>query len=97
MPTAHGPAEIVLHIGKSGPLAAGKQVGHILQQLPLVFLHRQNVIGFLAHNLPSQLFLVRRRRINGHDATGHIQQIEQFRYGRDLIGFLRHFDLTQYP
>ena len=82
-----GLAEVVLHTFKSGSLPAGKQVFHVFQQPPLVFLvslDRQDVIGFPAHN-PLGYLLLTTHRVDGGDATRQVQQVQQFGDCGDFI------------
>ena len=85
---AQGLAEIVFHVFKSGPLPAGKQVFHVLQQPPLVFLDRQDVIGFPAHN-PLGYLLLAPHVIDGDDAARHVKGGDKmYHWGGGIVDHL---------
>ena len=91
----HGLTEVVVHALEPSSAPTGKQVFHILQQPPLIFLDRQDVVGLPAQNLLGYLLLAA-HGVNGDDAPRHIQHLEQLGYGRDFIGLVVHLGLTQH-
>src|SRR5260370_42448091 len=70
-----------------------KPLDHILMQLTLVAFEGQDVIGVLVDDGPRNLCLAT-HGINGHDTSGNIQVLEQFRDSTDFIRFLIHFSLA---
>ena len=66
--------------GKTKLLGALEQVCQIFEQPALVLLHRQQVVGFLFHNLLSNLLLAA-HGVNGHDTALQLQQLQQPRDG----------------
>ena len=63
----------------------------IFTQFTLITLQVNQIIGFFFFNFFAN-FALAPHRINGHDCAFDIQQFQQFRDRRDLIGFV--IDLT---
>lgn len=82
------------HMLKPGPSGVRKQVLHPLMQLGLVLFDCQDVICLLLDNLMGDLPLTA-HRIDGHNAPRYVQQPQQLRNGRDLIGFFFRLHLPQ--
>lgn len=72
-----------------------KERGHVFLEVGLVALDGQDVVGLLRDNLLGDSRLTA-HRINGDDAAADIQQTQQLRNGRNLIGLVGHGPLAQH-
>ena len=66
----------------------------LLVERRLVLLDGQDVVGFGLTDLLGDLLLAA-HRIDRDQCPGDLQQLQQFRNRRDLVGFLLDHDLTQ--
>ena len=78
------PADIPLQVLVEKPF-------DIFTQFTLITLQVNQIIGFFFFDFFAN-FALELHRINGHDRAFDPQQFQQFRDGRDLIGFV--IDLT---
>src|SRR4051794_16333515 len=88
-----GPAD--LGVGEVlGFLLRGEQ-RDVLVQRALIALEGQNVVGLLVQDLLRDAALAS-HGLDGHDGALDRQQVQQLGDGDDLIGLVRHLDLTQH-
>lgn len=86
---------VVGDAGKLGAASLGKEEGGVLIEPALIGLERQDIIGFFTDNLAGNLGLTA-HGIDGDDAAGNFQQLQQLRQGRDLVRFRIYFGLRQH-
>jgi len=67
---------------------------HLFMEIPLIALKGKNIVGALIDYLPGN-FLLAPHGVSGHHTTIDVENLEQFRDGCNLIGFILRFYLTQ--
>src|SRR5579864_9378433 len=72
-----------------------ERIPDFFQQVALVFLHRQDIVGFLLHDLFSNRTLAA-HRIDRHDRAFQRQNCQKLGNGHNLIGFFIHLALSQH-
>ena len=68
---------------------------NLLLQRPVVAFQGEYVIASLVDDLLRNLFLAA-HSVHGHNTTRQLQQLQQLGNGRNLIGLVIHFDLSQH-
>jgi hypothetical protein len=91
---AHFPGMLIGRIAKAIAAVIAKQVHQIFIEMPLVLFDRQNVFASTLSDGFGDLGLGI-EGIDRHNTPRQIQQLEQFGDGRDFIGFLVDFPLSQ--
>ena len=71
-----------------------EHLSHVIVELGLVLLERQNIVSSLLYDRRRYLLLTP-HCVNGHCAARHVQSLEQFGNRCDLVGVIVYLDLTE--